>query len=167
MTEPAAPQSLYERFDSAAEFQIAVDRLLQCPGRELRLFDPDLAALRVNSPERIERLEAFLAESRTRKLYIALHEIEHVTRYCPRMMTLIGRYSHAIEVHRTDEQIRQLQDAFLVLDKSHYVRRPVARFFRGALGIDDQSEALVMHSRFAEIWAASYPAVSGTTAGLK
>ena len=167
MSEPAIPQSIYERFDGQGEFQSAVDRLLECAGRELRLFDPDLAALQVNSPARIERVEAFLAQNRTRKIYIAVHDIEHVTRYCPRMMTLIARYSHAIEVHRTQEEIRQLQDAFLVLDKSHYVRRPVARFFRGALGIHDESEALAMRSRFAEIWAASYPAVSGTTAGLK
>ena len=54
-----------------------------------------------------------------------------------------------------------------MLDKSHYVRRPVARFFRGALGIQDESDGLAMHTRFAEIWAASYPAVSGTTSGLR
>ena len=36
----------YERFDSAAGFQDAVDRLLAQPGRELRVFDPDGATLR-------------------------------------------------------------------------------------------------------------------------
>jgi hypothetical protein len=46
------------------------------------------------------------------------------------------------------------------------VRRPVARFFRGALGLGDENEALAMRSRFLEIWAASYPAVSSTTVGL-
>lgn len=162
-----APQTTYERFDTRADFQRAVERLLEYDGRELRLFDPDLAALQINSPARIARLEAFLAHSRTRKLFIVLHEIDHVTRFCPRMMNLIARYSHAIEVHRTHEEIRQLQDAFLVLDRNHYVRRPVARFFRGAIGINDESEALAMRSRFLEIWAASYPAVSGATAGLK
>lgn len=167
MTDSDTPQSLYERFNSNAEFQAAVDRLLTCDGRELRIFDPDLVSLRMNSPERIERLETFLAESRTRKVCIALHQSEHVTGHCPRFMALLGRYSHAIEVRRTDEAIRNLQDAFLVLDRNHYVRRPVARFFRGALGIFDKSEALSMHSRHAEIWAASSPAVSATTAGLR
>ena len=160
------PGADYRRFDGEAEFQQAVDLLLGQEGRELRIFDPDLGGLRPNDAERVGRLERFLRSSRTRRLYIALHDTEHVTRYCPRLMGLIARYSHAIQVNRTHEEIRQLQDAFLVLDAEHYVRRPVARFFRGGIGLGDQTDALAMRSRFLEIWAASYPAVSATTAGL-
>jgi hypothetical protein len=54
----------------------------------------------------------------------------------------------------------------MVLDSAHYLRRPVAAFFRGAIGLADENEALAMHGRFSEIWAASYPAVSSTTIGL-
>ena len=82
------------------------------------------------------------------------------------MMTLLTRFAHAIQVNRTHEEIRELQDAFLVLDSIHYVRRPAASFYRGAIGLGDETEGLGMRSRFMEIWAASYPAVSGTTAGL-
>jgi hypothetical protein len=38
--------------------------------------------------------------------------------------------------------------------------------FRGAIGLGDETEGLAMRGRFLEIWAASYPAVSSTTAGL-
>jgi len=160
------PQTEYRQFDGEADFQLAVDRLLGAPGRELRVFDPDLAALKLNDVARVERLKAFLAASRTRRLLVAVHDTEHVTRQCPRMMSLLARYSHAIQIHRTHEEIRSIQDSFLVLDQSHYVRRPVAQFFRGALGLHDEAEALAMRGRFQEIWAASYPAVSGTTLGL-
>jgi hypothetical protein len=156
----------YQRFDTEAEFQAAVDRLLEQPGRELRIFDPDLQALRLNVPARIERLEQFLLASRTRRLYVVLHEPDHLTRHCPRMMRLLARFAHVIQVNRTHHEIRELQDAFLVLDSEHYVRRPVARFFRGAIGINDETEALSMRSRFGEIWSASFPAVSATTLGL-
>ena len=159
-------ETVYERFDSRADFSAAVDRLLEQPGRELRVFDPDLASLRVNDPARIEKLEAFLLASRTRRLQIVVHNTDHVTRQCPRMMALLGRFSHAIQVNRTHEEIRELQDAFLVLDAMHYVRRPAANFYRGALGLGDEAEGQIMRSRFMEIWAASYPAVSATTAGL-
>jgi hypothetical protein len=159
-------ETVYERFENPADFQAAVDRLLAQPGRELRIFDPDLAALRINDPARIEGLERFLLASRTRRLHIVVHSPEHLTRQCPRMMSLLARFSHAIQVNRTHEEIRELQDAFLVLDSMHYVRRPVAQFFRGALGLADESEGLVMRSRFQEIWSASYPAVSATTIGL-
>jgi hypothetical protein len=159
-------ETVYERFDSNAGFQAAIDRLLEQPGRELRIFDPDLAALRVNESGRIERLERFLQASRTRRLYMVVHNPEHITRQCPRLMSLIARFSHAIQINRTQEEIRELQDAFLVLDSVHYVRRPVAQFFRGAIGLSDETEGLAMRGRFMEIWAASYPAVSGTTVGL-
>ena len=161
-----APQTEYLQFDSEAVFQQSVDRLLAAPGRELRIFDPDLQALRLNDAARIERLKAFLAASRTRRVYMVVHDIDHVTRQCPRLMSLLARYAHAMQIHRTHEEIRGIQDSFLVLDQSHYLRRPVAQFFRGALGLHDDTEALAMRGRFNEIWAASYPAVSSTTVGL-
>jgi hypothetical protein len=160
------PASEYRLFDSEVGFQRAVERLLEEPGRELRIFDPDLKGLRLTLPDRIARLEAFLAASRTRRIQIVVHDGEHLTRHCPRMMNLLARYAHAIQVNRTHEEIRELQDAFLVLDASHYVRRPAARFFRGAIGLNDESEALAMRARFGEIWSASFPAVSATTIGL-
>jgi len=159
-------EAIYERFDTSAGFQAAVERLLEQPGRELRVFDPDGAALRLNDASRIGSLERFLLASRTRRLYMALHDSEHLTRRCPRMMALLARFAHAIQINRTHEEIRELQDAFLVLDAVHYVRRPVAAFFRGAMGLGDETDGLAMRSRFMEIWAASYPAVSGTTVGL-
>ena len=159
-------ETVYERFDTGAAFQQAVERLLEQPGRELRVFDPDLASLRLNDPARIERLERFLLASRTRRMYFVVHTPEHVMRQCPRMMGLLARFSHAIQIHRTQEEIRELQDAFLVLDAAHYVRRPVASFFRGAIGLGDETEGLAMRGRFSEIWSASYPAVSSTTVGL-
>lgn len=158
-------ETVYERFDNSALFQAAVERLLEQPGRELRIFDPDLASLRLNDPSRIECLERFLLASRTRRIYIAVHSTDHLTRQCPRMVSLLTRFAHAIEARRTNETIRELQDAFLVLDSMHYVRRPVAQFFRGAIGLGDETEGLVMRSRFMEIWADSFP-VSATTAGL-
>lgn len=159
-------EALYERFDTKAGFQAAVERLLRLDGRELRIFDPDGEALKLNDAERIASFERFLLASRTRRLHMVLHDTDFVTRRCPRMLTLLARFSHAIQINRTGEEIRELQDAFLVLDAAHYVRRPVAAMFRGAIGLDDETEGLAMRGRFLEIWAASYPAVSSTTAGL-
>jgi hypothetical protein len=160
------PQTQYERFSSEGDFQLAVDRLLEQDGRELRLFDPDLRALRLNSPERIALLDRFLRGSRTRRIYIVVHDIGPLTRQCPRMLGLFRLFTHAIQINRTHEEIRNLQDAFMVLDAQHYLRRPVAEQFRGAIGLHDETEALAMRSRFQEIWSASYPGVSSTTLGL-
>jgi len=159
-------EAIYERFDTAAGFQGAIERLLAQPGRELRVFDPDGASLRLNDPARIAQLEQFLAASRTRRIYLVVHDTDHITRHCPRLLALLARYSHMMQIHRTHEHIRSLQDAFLVLDSQHYVRRSVAAFYRGAAGFGDEVEALAMRQRFMEIWEASFPGVSSTTAGL-
>ena len=58
---------IYERFDTNEGFQAAVDRLLEQPGRELRVFDPDGSSLRLNDSARIANLESFLLASRTRR----------------------------------------------------------------------------------------------------
>ena len=157
---------IYERFDTNQGFQATVERLLDQPGRELRVFDPDASALRLNDPARIERLERFLLASRTRRLYLVVHNTDHLTRQCPRLMILLRRFSHAVQINRTQEEIREVQDAFLLLDAMHYVRRPVAGLFRGAMGLGDENEGQALRGRFGEIWSASYPAVSSTTVGL-
>jgi len=159
-------EATYERFDTSAGFQGAVERLLAQPGRELRIFDPDGTSLRLNDPARIAQLERFLSASRTRRIYLVIHETDHITRQCPRLLGLLARFSHMVQINRTHEHIRELQDAFLVLDSQHYVRRSVAAFYRGAAGFGDEVEALAMRQRFMEIWEASYPGVSSTVAGL-
>jgi hypothetical protein len=157
---------IYERFETNEGFQSAMDRLMEQPGRELRLFDPDGAALRLNDPQRIERLDRFLLASRTRRIYLVVHNTDHITRQCPRLLTLLRRFAHAMQINRTHEEIREVQDAFLLLDAVHYVRRPVASLFRGAMGLGDENEGQALRRRFGEIWSASYPAVSSTTVGL-
>jgi hypothetical protein len=162
--EPPKPD--YQRFSGEAGFQLAVDRLIEQPGRELRIFEPDGAALRLNSPARIAQLDTFLRASRTRRIQLVVHHTEHLTRHCPRLMNLLKLFNHAIQINRTHEEIASLQDAFMVLDAAHYLRRPVAAHFRGAIGLHDENEALGMRSRFLEIWSASYPGVASTTVGL-
>ena len=160
------PITEYRRFEGEGDFQKALDLFLEQPGRELRLFDPDLKAMRLNSPARIAQFDRFLRASRTRRIYIAVHDTDHLTRQCPRMLELLRLFTHVIQINRTHEEIHNLQDAFLVLDAQHYLRRPVAGHFRGAIGLHDETEALAMRSRFLEIWSASYPGVSSTTVGL-
>jgi hypothetical protein len=160
------PKAEYQRFEGESDYQQAVDRLLEQPGRELRIFDPDLSSLRVNSPARIAQLEKFLRFSRTRRIYIVVHHTDALTRRSPRMMELLKLFAHAIQINRTHEEIRSLQDAFMVLDAQHYLRRPVADFFRGAIALNDDTEALAMRSRFQEIWSSSFPGASSATLGL-
>src|SRR5438552_15546491 len=96
-------ETVYERFETNAEFQAAVDRLLEPPGRELRIFDPDGGALRLNDPLRIARLERFLMSNRTRRRYLVPHNIDPLTRQRPRSMRHLGRHSQPMQIIRTQE----------------------------------------------------------------
>ena len=164
MTEE--PKTEYFRFDDDAGLQEAIDRMLALPGRELRIFDPDLSSLRPNLPARVDAFLHFLKASRTRRIYIAVHDTDYLSRQAPRLLRLYARYSHAITIHRTHDGIRELKDSFMVLDSAHYVRRAVARYYRGAMGTQDLVEAYAMRTRFMEIWAASFPAPLLTTLGI-
>ena len=160
------PRPEYQSFSGDTEYQLAVDTLLAQEGRELRIFEPDGKALKLNSPERVSLLETFLRGSRTRRIQLALHDTDYLARHCPRMMNFLRLFNHVVQINRTHEEIRGIQDAFMVLDAQHYVRRPMAARMRGAIGLHDENEAQAMRSRFLEIWTASYPGVSSTTSGL-
>ncbi len=164
MSESPPPE--YVRFDDDAGLQASIDRLLGQPGRELRIFDPDLSSLRPNVPGRVEQLLRFLQASRTRRIYVAVHDTGYLTRHAPRLLQLYARYTHAMTIHRTHDSIRELKDSFMVLDSAHYVRRSVARYYRGALGLNDDVEGYAMRTRFMEIWAASFPPSLLTTLGI-
>jgi hypothetical protein len=160
------PATEYARFDDEPSFQDAVGRLLLQKGRELRIFDPDFSGLRPNHPERVEQLRAFLQQSRTRRIYLVVHNPDFIAKQAPRFLGLYARYTHAITIQRTHETLRDLKDSFLVLDSSHYVRRASARYYRGAIGINDEAEAYAMRTRFMEIWPASFPTSLLTTLGI-
>ncbi|MGB7540481.1 MAG: hypothetical protein WBM28_00495 [Burkholderiales bacterium] len=149
-----------------SEYLDGFNRLLGLVRRELRIFDPDLSGLGMNLPPRIEALARFLRESRAHCIYIAIHDTEHVTKHCPRLLTLLGSYSAGMFIHQTLGDAAKVQDCFVLADNDHLVRRPVRAQARGVLVLNDPDECQPMHQRFGEIWEASVPGVSANTTGL-
>lgn len=161
---PAAPQRTL--LTTRREYLDAADRLLAMAKRELRVFDPDLETLGFNAPGRIEILRRLLAANRNHRVRIALHDVEHVSRRCPRLVSLISTFPAGLIIHRTEGEATRAQDCFLIADQDNLVRRPAATQARGVLLLDDPSEGIAMQERFEQIWESSYPAVSAATLGL-
>jgi len=149
-----------------SDYQVGFGRILGLARRELRIFDPDLADLAMNSSERIETLARFLRSGPNRRVFIALHDTGYATRRCPRLIDLLGIYAASIFIYRTTGDAARVQDCFVLADEDHLVRRPVTAQPRGVLVIGDPKECQPMRERFDEIWESSEPAVSANTTGL-
>jgi len=148
------------------EFIEAAERLVGLAQRELRVFDPDLADLNFNSRASIDALRRLLSGGRMHRVYVALHDVEHVKTRCPRILDLIATFPHTLLIFRTEGEATKAQDRFVLADESHFVRRPVAAQPRGVILIDDPLEAHAVRQRFDEIWESSVPAVTATSLGL-
>ena len=167
MSEPSAG-AVPERIllQARSDYLEGFNRLLGLARRELRIFEPDLSELEMNSTSRVETLSRFLRESRTRRIYVALHDVEHVTKRCPRLIALMGSYTSVVLIFQTQGEAAKVQDCFVLADGDHLVRRPVTTQPRGVLVINDPKECQPMRERFEEIWEASLPTVSVNTTGL-
>jgi len=162
--EGAAPARTL--LQAKADYERGFGRILGLVRRELRIFDPDLAELQINSAERVETVARFLHGGPNRRIFIALHDVDHVSRRCPRLIALLGIYASSVFIHRTLGDAAKVQDCFVLADGEHLVRRPVTTQPRGVLVIGDPKECQPMRERFDEIWESSEPAVSANTTGL-
>ena len=148
------------------EYLEASDRLLAMARRELRVFDPDLSALEFNAPSRIALLRRLLAANRNHRVFIVLHDVEHVLQRCPRLLQLITTFTSGIIINRTQGEAARAQDCFVIADGENLVRRPAATQSRGVLLLDDPIEGHGMRDRFDQIWDSSHLGVSATKVGL-
>jgi hypothetical protein len=160
------PQPRRELLSSRREYLEAFDALLGTVRRELRIFDPDCTQLELNSPARSDALRQFLHASRDNRLFVAVHDPEHLKRGCPRMLEVLRDFSVAIAIHQTEGEAARAQDCFVLADMEHFLRRPVAAQPRGVYNVNEYKDARLMRERFDEIWQSSVPAVSATTLGL-
>ena len=163
---PADPAPERTLLQARGDYPRGFARLLGLVRRELRIFDPDLAELEINSADRIEALARFLRGGANRRVFVALHHVDYVNKHCPRLIALLGIYASSISIYRTTGDAAKVQDCFVLADGEHLVRRPVTAQPRGVLVIGDPKECQPMRERFDQIWESSIPSVSANTTGL-
>lgn len=159
------PPPSYQRLDTLADYDAAFDQLLGRAQREVWLFDVSLRRP-FDRPQRIELLDRFLAGNRNARLRILLHDAGTVPANCPRLCTLMRRFSDAMAIWQTTEAARSAADPLLVVDGQHALRRPHHASSRSVLIMDDPIAVQPLHERLAQIHDASVPAVASTVLGL-
>lgn len=160
------PDSLEESFDTHAAYLKAVDTVLAAAKKEICVFDADAKNLEFDTRARADLIAAFLAGGRDRSLRIVLHELDHATRYAPRLMGLLKRYSHCFSIRQTPAPLRNLSDAFVLADRSGGVIRFHSDHFRGKLLLEHPVEIHDWHQRFEALWLESTPGISASCLGL-
>ena len=155
-----------EAFDTRAAYQLAIDSVLSSATKELCIFDSDIEDLELDTRVRSDRIAAFLAGGQDRSLRIILHDLDHLTRYSPRLMSLLKRYSHCFSIHQTPEPLRNIADSFILADRVSGVIRFHTDHFRGKVLFDLPIEIHDWHQRFENLWLESVPGATSTHLGL-
>ena len=148
------------------EYRAACQEVLELAAREICVFDADLEQYDLGHTAQIATLAAVLRANREHTLHIALHDTRYVERRCPRLLALLQQFPLQVAIHRTLDEARRAQDSFVLADRKHVARKPVAAQSRGVLLRDDPLEGQGMRERFAQIWAASEAAFGASTLGL-
>lgn len=157
---------VYQLLDSEAKYREAIDTILARAERQILIFDRDLVALRIDQKARLDGLSAFLQADPLRRIRIVLHDPELVERNAPHLLRFIGRFSHAIEVRQTPDNLRHLADTHVLADENSGVRRFHVDQPRSALILDNLAYLHPWRQRFEELWSLSHPCLRITTTGL-
>lgn len=158
--------SHYQLLTSEAEYREACDRILGLAQREIMIFDRELLALRLNEKARLGILAGFLQGEGQHRIRMVLHNPEPLMRDAPRLIQLIARFTHAIEVRQSPDNLRHLADTHVLADDNHGVRRFQFDQPRSALILDDPAYLSPWRQRFEELWELSQPCLSLNTTGL-
>lgn len=159
-------EATYALLTSEADYRAACDAVLGRAQRDVLIFDRDLGALRLEQKPRIELLSAFLAGDGLRRLRIVLHDPAPVERNAPRLIELLRRLAHRVEIRQSPDNLRSLADTHILADGNHGVRRFHVDQPRSALILDNRAEIQPWQLRFEELWDQSQPCLGQVTTGL-
>jgi hypothetical protein len=159
------PHASYERFESMRGYEAMFDDLIATSQQTIRIFDRTLSAA-FNSPVRCERLAQFLRAGGVNRLHIVVHETRDAGRACPRLISLLQRFSHVASVRQTPSAAWHVYDRFVVFDAVHYLHYFHHERARFARGLNDVEGAQQLLERFDELWDVSQPALGASVLGL-
>lgn len=163
---PEKPVLLHRQLNSTADYTEALDVLIGLARHRLRIFDYNLEDGGYTTLRRYDLLRTFLLASRSNRLEIVLHDIDYLTRFCPRILGLLKQFSHAITIRETTPHAKAIYDPFAIADEACFLHRFHYDNPRALLALHDIEGSHVLIKRFEEIRAASAPAIPATILGL-
>jgi hypothetical protein len=149
-----------------SEHDNAVQKVLLLATRSIRIFDPDLARLKLESQENSLFLRRFLIAAPHNTLQIVLRNIEPFRNKSPRLFKLLTDFPRTVQVWECASTLSKLTDAMFLSDDRHALIRIHEDHARSRVIIDNADESRRYLKRFDEILGEGGTPVSGTTLGL-
>ncbi|GHU32768.1 hypothetical protein AGMMS50256_23450 [Betaproteobacteria bacterium] len=149
-----------------SEYDIAAQKILRLATRSIRIFDPDLAKLKLESRENALVLRQFLSTVPHNTLQIVLRNAEPFRNNSPRLFKLLTDFPHAMQVWECASSLKKLSDAIFLSDDRHALIRIHEDHARSRVIIDSANESSRYLTRFEEILAEGGTPISATTLGL-
>lgn len=153
-------------FSHWSEFDLAVDRVLGLSRQSLLIFDSDLATLRLNQPDRIQKIEHLLVSQPKKKSIFVVQNASRLIQDQPRLMKLLDVFQHNLSVVECAGSMRELTDSMLIADAEHAVVRFHRQQPRCKLLENEPAEVQPYLRRFNEILAEGGHPVSARATGL-
>jgi hypothetical protein len=157
---------MIEPFDSEVGYRAAIDVVIEAATRELRIFDGNLERMALDEAARSALLLEFLKGGTGRHLKLILHDVDRMRTQNPRLINLLRRQGHLIEVRQTPDHLRHLADCFVLADELHGTVRFHADHARGKYVRADRIEIHPLWQRFDDLWNESQLCTPASASGL-
>ena len=149
-----------------SEYDCAVSKILQLATRSIRIFDSDLARLKLESQENTLLLRQFLTAAPQNTLQLVLRNSEPFRNNSPRLFKLLTDFPHAMQVRECASSLTKLTDAIFLSDDRHALIRIHEDHARSRIIVNSAEDCRRYLTRFEEILAEGGTPISVTTLGL-
>lgn len=136
---------------SWSEHDLALDTVFGLAERSIRIFDADLSLLKLELPERIEKLRGFLTSGISHTLQIVVRNPDVLFRNNPRLIQLLTYHSHNMGIFSTPEHLANLNDNMLIADGRHALIRFHADHVRSKIIVNNPAECQPYEVRLNDI----------------
>ena len=147
----------YRPLASSEENRNAATELARAARMQLALLTPDLEPVIYDNQAFIDAIQQLALRSRYSKIRILVGDPTNAVKSGHRLIELGRHLSSFIEFRRPSEQHANRTDAFMVIDETGLLYRPLSERYEGYFDPDNAFEARAHLRDFDAIWEQSEP----------
>ncbi|MDJ0805990.1 MAG: acyltransferase [Gammaproteobacteria bacterium] len=132
-------------------------RMVEQATRTLDLISRDLEPHIFDQQPFIEALKRLALKSRIARIRILLQDNNLIRQQGHRLVDLAQRLTSTIEIRRPDEEYREFDENFLLVDGSGYLHRQLADRYEVTACFNNRLQTTQLEALFTEIWERGEP----------